>query len=133
MNKWEEIKGSVLIIEGKPSLSKELTSALEEAGFVAVDAASFPEALVKLSRFKPDLVIMDAILPGSDGMDGYYRLRELLGIPIVLLGEDSSDEAWRKVMEADADLYLVKPVGRLELVARVKSILRRWHSEMGNN
>ena len=116
----------ILIIEAEASLSKELTSALDKAGFAVVDVPNFPEALLKLPQFKPDLVIMDAVLPDSDGMDACHRLRSILDIPIVLLGEDSSDEVWGKVMEADADLYLVKPFGYRELVARVKAILRRY-------
>ena len=119
---------SILIIEGEPSLSQELTSALAKAGFAVVNVPNFPEALVKLTQFKPDLVITDVVLPGGDGMEACYQLHNIFGIPIVLLGEDSSDEVWGRVMEADADLYLVKPFSYPELVARVKAILRRYRS-----
>lgn len=126
-----EMTGSILIIEGEPSLRQELTSALDKASFVAVAAANFPEALLKLADFKPDLVIMDAVLPGGDGMDACYQLRNILGVPVVLIGsEESSAELWGRVMEAEADLYLVKPLRYWELVARVKAILRRC-SRMG--
>jgi len=53
-------------------------------------------------------------------------LRSTFGVPVVLLGEDSSDEMWERVMEAEVDLYLVKPFSYRELVARVKAILRRY-------
>ncbi len=123
--------GGILIIEGEPSLRKELTSALEKASFAVVDAANFPDALRKLAEFKPDLVIMDAVLPGGDGMDACYQLRNTLGVPVVLIGsEESSAELWGRVMEAEADLYLVKPLRYWELVARVNAILRRC-SRMG--
>ncbi|MBA7587458.1 hypothetical protein ES708_29487 [subsurface metagenome] len=59
-------------------------------------------------------------------MAACYQLHNIFGIPVVLLGEDSSDEMWRRVMEADADLYLVKPFSYPELVARVEAILRRY-------
>ena len=118
--------GGILVIEGETSLRKELTSALEKASYAVVDAANFPEALLKLPQFKPDLVIMDAVLPGGDGMDACYQLRDILGVPVVLIGsEKSSAELWGRVLEAEADLYLVKPLRYWELVARVKAILRR--------
>ena len=58
----------------------------------------------------------------------YYQVEMAcsLGIPVVLLGEDSSDEVWERVMEVDADLYQVKSFSYLPLVARVKAILRRY-------
>ncbi|MBA7659091.1 Alkaline phosphatase synthesis transcriptional regulatory protein PhoP [subsurface metagenome] len=121
--------GRILIIEGEPSLSQELTSALDKAGFAVVNVPNFPEALVKLAQFKPDLVITDVVLPGGDGMEACYQLHNIFGIPVVLLGEDSSDEVWGRVMEADADLYLVKPFSYPELVARVKAILRRYRRQ----
>ena len=59
-------------------------------------------------------------------MEACYQIYNTFGIPVILLGEDSSDEMWGRVMEAEADLYLVKPFGYQELVARVKAILRRY-------
>ena len=125
MQKVWEMTGSILIIAGEPILRRQITSALTEAGFGVVDVPDYPEAILKLDEFKPDMVIMDAVLPGSDGVEVCYQLRSTFDIPIVLLGEDSSDEVWRRVMKSDADLYLVKPFSCLELVARVKAILCR--------
>ncbi len=122
----EGMTGRILIIEGEPSLSKELTSALDKADFSVAAVPDFPDALRKLADFKPDMVIMDAVLPSGDGMDACYQLRDILGVPVVLIGsEDPSAELWERVMEAEADLYLVKPLRYWELVARVKAILRR--------
>jgi len=117
--------GSILIIAGEPISRRQITSALTEAGFGVVDVPDYPEAILKLDEFKPDMVIMDAVLPGRDGMEVCYQLRSTFDIPVVLLGEDSSDEVWGRVMKSDADLYLVKPFSCLELVARVKAVLRR--------
>ncbi|MBA7609590.1 Alkaline phosphatase synthesis transcriptional regulatory protein PhoP [subsurface metagenome] len=125
--------GEILVIEDEPYLSKELTSALNEAGFSVAAVLDFPEALRKLTDFKPDLVIMEAVLPSGDGMDACCQLRNTLGVrvPVVLIGsEESSDELWGRVMEADADLYLVKPLSYWELVARVKAILRRCRRQV---
>ncbi len=118
--------GRILIIEAEPSLSEEIRAALSKASFDVVDVLNFPEALLKLPDFKPDLVITDEVLPGGDGMEACYQLHNILGVPVVMIGEDSGDQVWGKVVESDADLYLVKPFSYLELVARVKAILRRY-------
>ena len=117
---------SILIIEGDPALRMGLTSALTGAGFVVANVPDYSESLLKLDEFKPDIVIMDEVLPDGDGMEVCYQLQSTFGIPVVLLGEDSSDEVWERVMEAEADLYLIKPFSHRELVARVKAILRRY-------
>ncbi len=120
---------SILIIESEPTLRGELASALREAGFATASVPDYPEELLKLDEFKPDMIIMDEILPGGDGMEVCYQLRSTFGIPVVLLGEDSSDEMWERVMEAEVDLYLIKPFSYRELVARVKAILRRYKAK----
>jgi len=117
---------SILIIEGDPALRKELTSALAEAGFAVVDVPDYLEALLKLDAFKPSLTILDEELPLVDGWEACSQLHRALNIPVIVLGEDSSDEVWERVMEVEADLYLVKPLRYRELVARVKAILRRY-------
>ena len=118
--------GSILVAEGEPTLRRELTSALEKAGFVTASVPDYHEELLKLNGFKPDMVIMDEVSPGGDGMEACYQIYNTFGIPVILLGEESSDEMWGRVMEAEADLYLVKPFGYPELVARIKAILRRY-------
>ncbi len=123
---------NILIIEGDPALRMGLTSALTEAGFSVARVPDYPEALLKLDEFNPDMVIVDEVLPGGDGMEVCCQLHVTLGIPVILLGEDSSDEMWEKVMEAEADLYLIKPFSYRELVARVKAILRRYKGRQGD-
>ena len=116
----------ILIIEGELSLSKELTSALTEASFIVAGVADYPEALLKLDEFNPDMLIVDEVLPGGDGLEACSLLHNTFGIPVILLGEDSSGEAWMRAVEAGADFYLRKPFSYLELVARARAILRRY-------
>ena len=118
--------GSILIIESEPTLRRELASALGEAGFATASVPDYSESLLKL---KPDMIIMEETLPGGDGMEACFQLHSTLGIPVILLGEDCSEEVWERVMEAEADLYLIKPFGYPELVARVKAILRRYKAK----
>ena len=115
----------ILIIEGELALRRELASALTQASFTVADVANFPEALLKLD-FNPHMAIVDEVLPGGDGFEACSQLHSAFGIPVILLGSNPSDEVWRRVMEAEADLYLIKPFGYQELVARVKAILRRY-------
>ncbi len=122
----------ILIIEGDPALRTGLTSALTEAGFAVANVPDYSESLLKLDEFKPDIVIMDEVLLGGDGMEVCYQLQSTFGIPVVLLGEDCSDEVWERVMEAEADLYLIKPFSYRELVARVRAILRRYKGRQGD-
>jgi len=120
---------SILIIESEPSLSKELTSALTGGGFVVADVPDYPEALLKLDEFNPDIAIVDEVLPGGDGKEACSQLYNAFSIPVILLGKDSSGEVWKAAVEAGADFYLKKPFSYRELVARVKAILRRYKGE----
>lgn len=116
----------VLIIEGEPNLRGELASALTEAGFTVVDVRDYPEALLKLDEFKPDIAIVDEALPSGNGKDTCYKLRNAFGIPVLLLGKDSSGEAWKAAVEAGADFYFTNSFNRRVLAARVKAILRGY-------
>ncbi len=120
-----KVMGRILIIEGDPTLMMEITSALTEAGFAVVGVPDFTQALLRLGDFRPNMVIVDEALPDVDGWQACHQLRTF-GIPTILLGIDSSNEAWQKVVEGGADFYLVKPFSRLQLVARVRAILRRY-------
>ncbi len=124
---------SILIIESEPSLSKELTSALTEAGFVVADVPDYAEALLKLDEFKPNMVIMDKESVGIEGWTACSELHQAHDVAIILMGKDSSSEGWMRAVEAGADFYLKKPFSYLVLVARVKAILRRYgRSTRGN-
>lgn len=114
----------ILIIEGEPDLRRELTSALTEAGFAVADVRDYPEAVARLDRFKANLAIVDEVLPGGDGIDACRELRNAFSIAVIVLGKDS--EAWPRAVEAGADFYFTYKPSHLELVARVKAILRRY-------
>ncbi len=107
-------------------MRKGLVSAFTEAGFTAVGVADYPAVLLRIDEFGPDIVVMDAALPGKDGFEACLELRSTFDIPVVLLGESPTDSVWERIMEVGADCYGVKPCGHLVLVARVKAILRRY-------
>lgn len=116
----------ILIIQGELNLRRKLTSALTKVGFVVVDVPDYPEALLKLDEFKPDIAIVNEILPSGDGKDACSQLRNAFNIPVILMGEGSGGEAWMRAVEAGADFYFEKPFDHQELVARVKAILQRY-------
>lgn len=126
---------SILVIENDPTLRRELVSALAKAGFTTVAAPDYSAALLKLDNFKPDMVIVGGRLTGMESMEVCRQIHSALDIPVVLLGEDYSDEAWKKALQAEADLYQAKPFNYLILVARVKATLRRckarWRQPYG--
>ena len=115
----------ILIIEGKPNLRAKLASALTKVGFIIADVPDYPEALARLDEFSPDMAIVDEVLPGGDGKHACSQLHNAFSIPVILLGKESSGEAWMAAVEAGADFYFTKP-SHQELVARVKAILRRY-------
>ena len=120
---------TVLVIEGKPSLKTELTSALAKADFRVTEASDYFEALWRLDEFNPDLVVMDVDLPLLSGWEACYWLHKTFGIPIIMMGREPSDEAWVRATKTGADFYLKEPFTYSELTARIKAILRRYKKD----
>ncbi len=121
----EEMHDRVLIVENEPSLRKELVSVFTQAGFIVVDVPDYSQTLQRLYEFKVDLIVMESLLPDWDGFQACLELRSQFDIPVILLGEDSSNRVWERVMEANADHYEMKPCRFSSLVVRAKAILRR--------
>lgn len=117
----------ILIIVGEFTLNSDLTSIFSEGGFSVACISYYPEALLKLCEFKPDIVILDEALPGWGGIEACAELHSIFSVPVILLGEDSIGETWARAVEAGAEFYLRKPFSCDEsLVARVRAILRRY-------
>jgi len=115
----------VLIIEGDPRLRRELASALTEGGFVVADVPDILKAN-EIRELNPDIAIVNEVLPSGDGKGVCSLLYTVFHIPVILLGKDSSGEAWMRAVQAGADFYFTKPPTHQELVARVTAILRRY-------
>jgi len=120
---------SVLIIGGEPDFREKLDSSLTEAGYEVTSTPNCVSAGMIIENLVPDIIILDEIHQnGDDSFAVCKHLYDDYGIPIILLGEDSSDEVWERVMEVEADLYQIKPLSYPVLVARIKAILRRYKS-----
>ena len=118
----------VLVVEDEPDIRSLIVHHLERDGFRCRTAASGGEALARVRSAPPDLVVLDLMLPGMDGLEVCRRLRgdpATAALPIIMLTA-KADEIDRVVgLEMGADDYLAKPFSTKELVARVRAVLRR--------
>jgi len=123
----ETSHGTVLVVDDEPTIVDVVGRYLEQAGYETLEAADGPEALRVAERSRPDLIVLDVMLPGIGGIEVMRRLHERPGapVPVILLtarGEESDRLAG---LRRGADDYVVKPFSPKELVARVDAVLRR--------
>lgn len=115
----------VLIVEDEPGIADTLQYALRTDGFEPAWAATGEEALSQFKAQPPSLVILDVGLPDTSGFEVFKRLREVADVPVVFLTARSNEIDRVVGLELGADDYVAKPFSPRELVARVRSILRR--------
>jgi DNA-binding response OmpR family regulator len=118
-------KISVLLVDDDPQLIRLVRANLDSVGYkitVAMDAQS---ALKQVNLELPDLVILDIMLPDTDGFALCQRLREFTSIPIIMLTAKVEDQDKVKGLKSGADDYLTKPFNMEELLARIEAVLRR--------
>src|SRR5687768_11489768 len=115
----------ILIVEDEVDLSNLLRTHLEQDGYAVLQAFDGPTGLAQVDQHHPDLVILDWMLPGLDGLAVCRRIREQHLVPVIML--TARDEEIDRVLglEAGADDYVPKPFGIRELLARVRAALRR--------
>jgi DNA-binding response OmpR family regulator len=116
---------TVLVVDDEPTLREVVVRYLERAGYRALEAGDGDEAETLLRTQPPDLVILDLMLPGTDGLELCRRIRADSALPVIMLTA-RGEEADRIVgLELGADDYVTKPFSPRELVARVRTVLRR--------
>jgi two-component system response regulator ResD len=124
-------RGSILVVDDEPTIADVVSRYLERAGYSARTAADGQAALRSAGEERPDLVVLDLMLPGMDGLEVMSRLREYGEGPrvSVILLTAKGEHADRIVgLRLGADDYVVKPFSPAELVARVDAVLRRTES-----
>lgn len=119
------MKGRVLIVDDDTALAEMLGIVLRGEGYDHAIVTRGDEVLPVFREFKPDLVLLDLMLPGRDGIDVCKEIRAESGIPIVMLTAKSDTVDIVVGLESGADDYVVKPFKPKELVARVRARLRR--------
>jgi DNA-binding response OmpR family regulator len=118
---------TILAIDDDPAQVKVIEMSLREANYEPITATNGEEGLKAFRLHQPDLVILDVMMPGMDGWETCYRIRQISTVPIIFLtGRQTTDD---KVsgFKLGADDYLIKPFLPDELLARVESVLRRTY------
>lgn len=115
----------ILLVDDEPLILKGLKYSLEQDGYQTDSAMDGEEALKKFSQGEYDLILLDVMLPGLDGMEVCQRVREQSSVPIIMLTAKGEDMDKILGLEYGADDYMTKPFNILEVKARIKSIFRR--------
>jgi len=114
----------VLLVDDEEALRASLSYALIKEGYQVTTAADGQTALKLFHKQVPDVIILDLMLPGIDGMELCWRIRAFSKVPILMLTAKDQDieKVWG--LEAGADDYITKPFNTRELLARIKAVLR---------
>lgn len=121
-----EMSKKVLIVDDDEALVELVDQVLTQKGYEVLKAGTGQEALRLLFDQRPDLVLLDVVMPKMDGWQTCSRIRDVSDIPIIMLtGKRRAEEDIVRGLDYGADDYLLKPVGNRELVARVRAVLRR--------
>lgn len=115
----------ILVVDDEPMVREVVVAYLEREGFRVNEAASGSAALEHIQQSRPDLVVLDVMLPEIDGFSVLTELRKHDDIPVILLTARTEEPDRVLGLELGADDYVVKPFSPRELVARVRSVLRR--------
>ncbi len=118
--------GRVLLVDDETAITAHLAPFLERSGYQVATASDGEVALKRAAEFKPDLIVMDVLMPRLDGRAALRRLREGGNwTPVILLTQIGSAAERAMALEEGADDYLNKPFEPYELVARIRAVLRR--------
>ncbi|WP_427870652.1 MtrAB system response regulator MtrA [Leucobacter luti] len=124
------MSASILVVDDDRALAEMLGMVLQGEGFATETSADGAEALEKFREFRPDLVLLDVMLPGLDGIEVCERIRAESGVPIIMLTARTDTRDVVRGLEAGADDYVVKPFNPAELIARVRARLREPQQEV---
>jgi DNA-binding response OmpR family regulator len=115
----------VLVVDDDPTVAEVVTGYLDRAGYVVDRAGDGPDALARAAAHWPDIVVLDLMLPGMDGLEVCRRMRGHGPVPVIMLTARGDEDDRILGLEVGADDYVTKPFSPRELVLRVESVLRR--------
>ncbi len=115
----------VLVVDDEIAIQRFLRVALNGQGFIVSEASTGQSAMQAIALSRPDLVILDLGLPDMDGIEVTRRIREWSTVPIIILSVREQEDDKIAALDAGADDYLTKPFGMGELLARIRTVLRR--------
>jgi DNA-binding response OmpR family regulator len=128
------VRGSVLVVDDEPTIADVVARYLDRAGYRTRVAADGASALERVHEERPDLVVLDLMLPGVDGLEVMRRIREIdrRRVAVILLTAKGEETDRVIGLRLGADDYVVKPFSPAELVARVDAVLRRMDTAPEN-
>ncbi|HEX6949766.1 MAG TPA: response regulator transcription factor [Nitrospira sp.] len=115
----------ILVVDDEAPIRRSLKVNLETRGYMVDTAETGEKAMVALENRRPDLLILDLLMPGMGGIDVVRKLRAVSTIPIIVLSAIGEEAQKVQALELGADDYMTKPFGMEELFARIRSLLRR--------
>ena len=115
----------ILVADDEPRITKLVSIALSEEGFRVVSASSGAEAVRLAEEYRPDVVLLDIVMPDMDGIDVMRQLRETRSVPVILVTAKGSTADKARGLDFGADDYISKPFHPDEMAARVRAVLRR--------
>lgn len=121
---------TILIVDDEMTIRKITERIFQRAGAVVYTAADGKEAMRKIFQYRPDLVVLDIMMPGENGWDVCQEIRKLSEIPVIMLTALNSDDDIIHSLEAGADDFVSKPFNGEVLLARARAVLRRSQPEM---
>jgi two-component system response regulator MtrA len=119
----------ILVVDDDKALAEMLGMVLQAEGFHTDHSADGVDAVEKFHELRPDLVLLDVMLPGLDGIEVCERIREESGVPIIMLTARTDTRDVVRGLEVGADDYVVKPFNPAELIARIRARLREPQQE----
>jgi two-component system, OmpR family, KDP operon response regulator KdpE len=117
---------NILVVDDEPQIRRVLRATLSAQGYVISEAKTGEEALESVRKEKPDLVLLDANMPGVGGIETCREIRRGSDAPIIMLTVRNAEKDKVAALDAGADDYVVKPFGIEELLARIRAALRRY-------
>jgi DNA-binding response OmpR family regulator len=126
-NGSEEKRVKVLVVDDEPDVIKMIAMSfhMQQPAWAVVGAQDGPEALESIERERPDVVLLDVGLPEMDGFEVLQAIRLFSDVPVIMLTVKDDEMSKVQGLERGADDYVTKPFGHLELLARVRAVLRR--------
>ncbi|MBI3361250.1 MAG: response regulator transcription factor [Chloroflexi bacterium] len=125
------MSSKILIVEDDATLVRFLSECLQQNDFEVATAANGPEAVRQAYSERPDLVLLDVMMPGMDGWETCARLRELSDFPVIMVTAKSSEADKLRGFRLGVDDYVTKPFSFAELAARIRAVLARTESARG--
>jgi DNA-binding response OmpR family regulator len=122
----------ILVVDDEPRTVQFIRMNLELEGFAVSSASDGYQALEKVTKEIPDLVILDIMMPEMDGFETLKRIREISSVPVIFVSVKAEEQDRVHGLDLGADDYITKPFGPRELVSRIKAVLRRTEPESNN-